>query len=162
MTMPADGLVLRDIHQPPVPPWWPPAPGWWIVGACVLLALAIAGWFAWRRRQRRRTHARMFDDAVAHAATPAAKIAAMSELLRRAARRIDPHADKLLGDDWLRFLDRGLKLPVFAAGAGTALRDGGYATVPALTQHDPVQEAARLGCTHILRGGTAVPLTLES
>jgi hypothetical protein len=126
MTMPADGLVLRDIHQSPAPPWWPPAPGWWIVGVCVLVTVAIAGWFVWRRRQRGRALARMFDDAVAHAATPAAKIAAMSELLRRAARRIDPHADKLLGDDWLRFLDRGLQRPLFATGVGSALRDGGY------------------------------------
>ena len=143
MTMPADGLVLRDIHQPPVPPWWPPAPGWWIVGACVLLALAIAGWFAWRRRQRRRAFARMFDDAVTHAATPAAKIAAMSELLRRAARRIEPQADKLLGDDWLRFLDRGLKLPVFAAGAGTALRDGGYRRDVSAGEVDALRQLTR-------------------
>ena len=143
MTMPADGLVLRDIHQPPVPSWWPPAPGWWIVGVCVLLALAIAGWFAWRRRQRRRALARMFDDAVAHAATPAAKIAAMSELLRRAARRMDPQADKLLGDDWLRFLDRGLKLPVFAAGAGTALRDGGYRRDVSAGEVDALQQLTR-------------------
>ena len=143
MTMPADGLVLRDIHQSPVPPWWPPAPGWWIVGACVRLALAIAGWFAWRRRQRRRVLARMFDDAVAHAATPAAKIAAMSELLRRAARRIDPQADKLLADDWLRFLDRGLKLPVFRAGAGTALRDGGYRRDVSAGEVDALRQLTR-------------------
>ena len=143
MTMPADGLVLRDIHQPPAPSWWPPAPGWWIVGVCVLLALAIAGWFAWRQRQRRRALARMFDDAVAHAATPAAKIAAMSELLRRAARRMDPQADKLLGDDWLRFLDRGLKLPVFAAGAGTALRDGGYRRDVSAGEVDALQQLTR-------------------
>ena len=43
-----------------------------------------------------------------------------------------------------------------------ALRHGGYATIPALTQRDPAQEAARLGCTHILRNGLAVPLNPES
>jgi hypothetical protein len=50
----------------------------------------------------------------------------MSELLRRAARQIDPGAGTLAGDEWLRFLDRGLPQPVFAAGAGALLRDGGY------------------------------------
>ena len=40
-----------------------------------------------------------------------------------------------------------------------ALRDEGYATVPALSGlDDPEAEARRLGCTHILRDGQAVPL----
>ena len=33
----AGELPLRDIHEPPAPPWWPPAPGWWIVLGIVLL-----------------------------------------------------------------------------------------------------------------------------
>lgn len=143
MTMQADGLVLLDIHQPPAPPWWPPGPGWWIVAACVLLAAAVAVWIAWRRRQRRRALARIFDDAVDHAATPAAKIAAMSELLRRAARRIDPQADKLLGDDWLRFLDKGMRVPAFAAGVGTALRDGGYRRDVSVVEVDALRQLTR-------------------
>ena len=49
----------------------------------------------------------------------------MSEQLRR-ARRVDANADRLEGDDWLRFLDRGMPQPVFAAGAGALLRDGGF------------------------------------
>ena len=39
-------LVLRDIHQPPAPPWWPPAPGWWMLAAFMLLAIAAWAWFA--------------------------------------------------------------------------------------------------------------------
>ncbi len=126
MNMQGDGLVLRDIHQPPTPAWWPPAPGWWLLAGCLLLVGLSAAWFAWRRRQRRRVFERMFDDAIVAAQTPPAKIAAMSELLRRAARGIDVDADKLLGDDWLRFLDRGSKQPTFAAGAGRMLCDGAY------------------------------------
>lgn len=143
MTMQADALVLRDIHQPPAPSWWPPAPGWWIVVACVLLAVVVALWFAWRRRRRRRALARMFDDAVDHAATPAARIAAMSELLRRAARRLDPAADKLLGDDWLRFLDKGLKVPTFAAGAGSVLRDGAFRRDVSALEVDALRQLTR-------------------
>jgi hypothetical protein len=119
-------LLLRDIHQPAAPPWWPPAPGWWLIGALLLLLVAFAGARAWRRHRRRRALQRLFDDALARAATPAAQVAAMSELLRRAARRRDPAADRLQGDAWLRFLDQGLKTPVFASTAGCVLHDGGY------------------------------------
>jgi LPXTG-motif cell wall-anchored protein len=124
--MQADALVLRDIHQPPAPPWWPPAPGWWLVMLGIAVLAGIAGWFAWRRRRRARAIACVFDTRLAQARTPSEEVAAMSELLRRAARRRDPDADKLLGDDWLRFLDTGLQAPVFATGAGAILRDGGY------------------------------------
>lgn len=48
-------------------------------------------------------------------------------------------------------------------GQSAALRREGYATIPALRDDaDPIQEAARLRCTHILRDGAAVPLTTES
>ncbi len=119
-------LVLRDIHQPPPPSWWPPAPGWWMLAAAMLLAFAAWAWWRRRKKTRRAAIARLFDDAVAAADTPAAKIAAMSEQLRRASRRVDANADRLEGDDWLRFLDRGMPQPVFAAGAGALLRDGGF------------------------------------
>ena len=119
-------LVLRDIHQPPPPSWWPPAPGWWMLAAALLLAFAAWAWWRRRKKTRRAAIARLFDDAVAAADTPAAKIAAMSEQLRRASRRVDANADRLEGDDWLRFLDRGMPQPVFAAGAGALLRDGGF------------------------------------
>ena len=119
-------LVLRDIHPPTAPPLWPPAPGWWVVAGLGLIVVAIVLWVVARRRRRRRALESLFDSAVDAAGTPAGKIAAMSELLRRASRRRDPDADKLQGDDWLRFLDEGLKMPVFAAGAGSILRDGGF------------------------------------
>ncbi len=48
-------------------------------------------------------------------------------------------------------------------GQGAALRESGFATLPALSDGpDPAEEARRLGCTHILRDGVAVPLTTES
>jgi len=119
-------LVLRDIHRPPPPSWWPPAPGWWILFAALLLALAAWTWWRRRRMARRAAIARLFDDAVSAVETPAEKIAAMSEQLRRASRRIDPEADRFEGEQWLQFLDRGLPQPLFAGGAGALLRDGGF------------------------------------
>jgi hypothetical protein len=120
------GLVLRDIHQPPAPGWWPPAPGWWAVGALLLAVLVVLVALAWRRRRRRQAIARLFDQAVAAADTPAAQVAAMSELLRRAARRRDPTADRLQGEAWLAFLDAGMRRPCFDGETGRLLLDGAY------------------------------------
>lgn len=122
----APELVLRDIHQPPAPPWWPPAPGWWIVAAVVASLLALAFWFALRRRRRQRAIVALFDEAVEQAPSPGAQVAAMSELLRRAARRRHPHADRLQGEDWLQLLDAGLEPPAFSQGAGRLLLEGGF------------------------------------
>ncbi|MBX9401846.1 DUF4381 domain-containing protein [Lysobacter sp. BMK333-48F3] len=119
-------LPLRDVHLPPAPSWWPPAPGWWLLAAA-LLAVVAAVWF-WRRRRARRHAAieRVFDQALAAAETPSAQVAAISELLRRAGRRRDPQADRLQGEAWLEFLDRGSKRRDFADGAGRMLLDGAY------------------------------------
>ena len=46
--------------------------------------------------------------------------------------------------------------------AASALRLQGYATLPALSPTaDPAAEAQRLGCTHLMRDGAAVPLSAE-
>jgi len=123
-------LVLRDIHQPPAPGWWPPAHGWWAVGALLLLVLALLAALAWHRRRRRQAVARLFDQSVAAAETPAAQVAAMSELLRRAARRRDPTADRLEGEAWLGFLnagvDAGSRRPRFEGEVGRLLLEGAY------------------------------------
>lgn len=136
-------LALRDIHQPPMPAWWPPAPGWWWLAAGVLLLVLGATFLYWRRRHRRAALERWFDRTVDAAHTPAAKLATISELLRRAARTIDPTADTLAGDAWLRFLDRGLDFPVFAAGAGALLRDGPFRREMSTTEVDAVRTLAR-------------------
>lgn len=124
-----DQLVLRDVHVPAAPPWWPPAPGWWIVAAAVFAAALVL--LAWSHRRRKRLQAwqKLFDEACA-LPLASAQVAAMSELLRRAARKVDPHADTLEGEAWLRFLDgdasRKKPRSDFAEGAGRLLLDGGY------------------------------------
>lgn len=134
-------LVLRDIHAPVAPPWWPPAPGWWLLAALLVLAVIAWGWWRRRRRARRQALFALFDAALAGAGTPAEEVAAMSELLRRAARRIEPQADRLQGEAWLEFLDReaaparrlrrpgGQQSPAphdFTRGPGRLLLDGAY------------------------------------
>lgn len=119
-------LVLRDIHQTPAPPWWPPAPGWWLLAAIVLLLVALAAWWAWRRRRRQQAIAALFDDTLARAPSPAAQVAQMSQLLRRAARRNNPDADRLRGEDWLLWLDGESSSAHFSQGCGRLLLDGGF------------------------------------
>lgn len=119
-------LILRDVHPGTPPAWWPPAPGWWMVFAGIVVVAGLLAWRASRRRRKRDAILHLFDDAVGGAGTPSQQVAAMSELLRRAARRTHPGADTLEGDDWLQVLDDGMPQPVFSAGAGELLRDGGY------------------------------------
>lgn len=117
-------LPLRDVHLPPPPGWWPPAAGWWWVGAALLCALALVLLIVARRRARRRRWLRLFEQDSA-GPTPAARIGAISALLRRAARRLDPRADTLQGEAWLQWLD-GRKGQDFSQGPGRVLLDGGF------------------------------------
>lgn len=123
---PAPTLQLKDVHPGIAPDWWPPAPGWWLLlGVALLLALWLGRWWLLRHR-RRRELARYFDETLARTASPPAQVAAMSELLRRAARRIDPRADRLQDEAWLAFLDAGMKPPAFLHGPGALLVDGAF------------------------------------
>ena len=140
----ADGLLLRDIHQPPPPPWWPLAPGWWVVAALLALGVVILAWRGWRRHQRRRAIERLFDDAVAAAPTPAGRVAAISELLRRAARRLHPDADTLAPDAWLRVLDAGATGPRFDDALGELLHDGAFRREVAAQDAERLRQAARV------------------
>lgn len=123
--MSAAQLALRDVHLSATPSWWPLAPGWWMVIAAAVVLLAIPAFFYWRRARRQRRWMAMFDAALAAMDTPASRLAAASGMLRRAARRVDPDAASLQGEEWLRFLD-GAKRHDFSKGEGHLLLDGGY------------------------------------
>jgi hypothetical protein len=132
---PQDAPQLRDIHLPPDPGWWPPAPGWWLLSIALL---ALVAWLvlrarrAWRiRRWRRLLLAELERAVVEHAshADPARFAAAVSRLLRRAARQLDARAAALQGEQWLAFLDARLPRAApatFGALAGSALVDAPY------------------------------------
>ena len=145
-------LRLHDVHAGSAPAWWPPAPGWWVALALVGIVLALLAWWRIRRRRRDAAILRLFDLAVADAGSPSRQVAAMSELLRRAARRKDAGAATLDGEDWLRFLDAGLPQPVFSAGAGALLRDGGFRTDVAANEVDALRVVARARFLDWMRG----------
>lgn len=147
----ADPLPLLEPHLSAPPPLWPPAPGWWLVAALLLIA-SIA--FAVRRhRDRRRTreYQRFFDDSLGAADGAPARIALMSELLRRAARRRDPAADRLVGDDWLRFLDDGQRIPAFSAGVGRSLLEGGFRRDVGEQEYAALREIVRERFVELMR-----------
>lgn len=150
-----DQLVLRDVHVPAAPSWWPPAPGWWIAAAVVLAVGLVLFVWSHRRRKRLRTWQTLFDEACA---LPQAseQVAAMSELLRRAARKVDRHADTLEGEAWLRFLDgeasRKNRRNDFAGGAGRLLLDGGYRRDVDEEQLAIVKSLARMRFLELMAG----------
>ncbi|PPU39568.1 DUF4381 domain-containing protein [Xanthomonas arboricola] len=151
--MAPQSLPLRDVHLPPSPSWWPPAPGWWLVIAAVVLVLGTAGWWWWRRRQRQRLWLAAFDAELQRATTPAQRLAALSIVLRRAARSVDAQADRLPGEAWLQFLDgRKSKTHAFSQGPGRALLDGGFQRMPTVTDLDAVQALARQRFLDLMRG----------
>lgn len=104
------GPELRDIHLPPAPGWWPPAPGWWLLGGLLLLAMWLVArrWQRFRQRARRRAALMAMLDAVvdAHMQSPPVLAAALHDLLRRAARRLDPSAATQRGKAWRATLAR--------------------------------------------------------
>ena len=135
-------LVLRDIHLSNAPGWWPPAPGWWLVAGAVLLL--VAGLLAWRlRRLRHRRRLLALFDRETGLADPAATVAAISSLLRRAARQHHPGADRLEGEAWLALLDQGRDVPRFAGTLGELLLQGAFRRDPPAEDVAALRQAAR-------------------
>lgn len=100
-------LPLRDVQLPPAPGLWPPAPGWWLVAAVVLLLVAIPVLLRARRLRRERAWQRQFDDELQAAGEGPLRLAALVELLRRAARANRAGSELLQGEAWLQVLDPG-------------------------------------------------------
>ncbi|MDO5505577.1 MAG: DUF4381 family protein [Pseudoxanthomonas suwonensis] len=125
--MSAASLPLRDIHLHAAPAWWPPAPGWWLLLAALVLVIVIVGTRWLRRRRHRRTLEALFDRSLATADTPVAQVAAMSELLRRAARRVDVGADRLDAAGWRALLAADSRnVPPLSPEQVAMLVEGGY------------------------------------
>jgi len=151
--MSPQSLPLRDVHLPPPPSWWPLAPGWWLVIAVIVLVLGSAWVWWWRRRQRQRRWLAIFNAQLQRATTPAQRLAAVSVLLRRAARNVDPQADRLQGDAWLQFLDgRKSKEYVFSQGRGRVVLEGGFQRAPAVDDLPAVEALARQRFLTLMRG----------
>lgn len=136
-------LPLKAMHTGVAPAWWPPAPGWWLVTAVVIVLVAGVAYWALRRHRYRVALERWFDAELAGATSTQDQAAVISALLRRAARRIDPQADRLQSIEWLRFLDVGMQPPVFEQRLGVLLTEGVYQREMDAASLDALRMAAR-------------------
>ncbi len=148
--MQAQELVLRDVHVPAAPSLWPPAPGWWLVVLAVALIVGAAWWWRRQRRLRRQAWLKLFEEARDQPSS-AAQVAAISELLRRAARRVDASADHLQGEAWLAFLD-GKDSRDFSDGAGRLLLEGGFRKDVPAAELEAVSALARVRFLELMAG----------
>ena len=139
-------LPLRDVHLPSAPGWWPLAPGWWLVIAAVLLVVAVIAALYLIKQRRLRRWRQVFDQQISASENGPSRLAAASELLRRASRRVDAQAVLLHGDAWLKFLD-GRKGEAFSNGEGRVLLEGGFR--PQMDA-ETVERACRLARTRFL------------
>ncbi|GAB6195571.1 DUF4381 family protein [Lysobacter xanthus] len=145
-----DGLILRDLHRPPAPPFWPPAPGWWMLATAIALAALVALVVRRRRARARARWSAAFDASLAHAAMPTARLAVASELLRRAARTVRVDADRLDGEPWLAFLDTPATR--FLEGPGRLLLDGPFRADVDAAQAGVAVELARRRFVSLMTG----------
>jgi len=123
-------LPLKDIYMPPAPAIWPLAPGWWVVLVVTAIALFVAARWGWRRYRRRACRRRLqtlFDQSLVSAAEPSARLAIISQLLRRAARSAaGDAAAQLTGEPWLHWLDGEDPERPFSNGPGRVLLHGPF------------------------------------
>lgn len=119
---PASLANLRDIVTPAPVPWWPLAPGWWFlltVSGLIAVLVALYQWRRWRANAYRRAGLR--------ALCGAEDVAAIAEILKRAALVAFPRTQvaSLTGSAWVAWLAETGGRPVPTA-VSQALSVGAY------------------------------------
>lgn len=109
-------VAIRDIHLPDAILWWPPGPGWWF-----LLFLCVAGlvallWYLKRHKYRalQKAASKELDQlyqSYRHHYDARRFVKDLSVLLRRISitRYGSINVANLTGEEWLEFLDKGLR-----------------------------------------------------
>jgi hypothetical protein len=124
---------LHDVVAPPPVSWAPQTVGWAVLAGILVLLAAWLGWRAWRKARANRYRKVALAEIERVAETlrddPAAALAAVNEILKRAALTAWPRAEvaSLAGPIWLEFLDSTSTGRDFRDGPGRALADRVYA-----------------------------------
>jgi hypothetical protein len=98
---------LAPSHAPPPASWWPLAPGWWALATLIVIAIAGALAWWWRRPLRlRRAALRELKQLEAAAADDAALARGLQQLVRRfaVARFGRAAVAGLSGERWIGFV----------------------------------------------------------
>lgn len=136
---------LRQLPLPAPVSYWPQTWGWLVLLA---VALALAGWAAWRmaRRHRRnryrRAGLRMLEALRRAVQSDPLAARALPDLLKRVGLSSVAEVDRarvgaLQGAEWVAFMDQGIA--VFPADAGVLLRALAYAPPETLRAIDPAR-----------------------
>ena len=102
--------ALHDIVEPAAPALLPPAPAWYVLAVALILVVAMALRWLWRRRQagayRRQALLELAALRELSIATPHERISALATLLRRVALHgvARKQVASLSGDAWIAYL----------------------------------------------------------
>jgi len=102
---------LKDIHLPADVSYWPPAWPWWLLVALILICIGLLIWQrkrqAWRRAALKQFNQIKWqqDQKPYRQCNKLLKQIAMQKISRECAQ--------LSGEQWLHFLDKQVKKPVF-------------------------------------------------
>lgn len=113
---------LKDIQIPQSIGVWPLAGGWWILIIIASVMSLCLFWWVWQRYRRNRAKKRalvllnQFKRSQTYRNDAAATASYLSALLRRVAIAYYPRHEVagLSGNQWLEFLDKHAKKPLFA------------------------------------------------
>ena len=111
---------LRDIVEQVPVSWWPLAAGWWVLGAVLLVVIALIVF--WRVQQWR---SNAYRRAALGELESAASVAEISEILKRTALAVFPRAEvaSLSGAAWTDWLGQAVDGEVPVA-VGESLAQG--------------------------------------
>ena len=134
--------ALKDIHLPEAISVWPPALGWWLVCALLLLTLALGLYYglkSYRKQAYRRAALKALVQLEQGYMQPGYSLlkdrsleSSLVHLLKRTALSAYPRSDvaRLIGDEWLCFMDDKAGMNVFNTELGRRLQDNRFAPQP--------------------------------
>jgi len=120
---------LHAVAEPPPVSWMPQTAGWIVLAIILVAIFIVVTWRQWRRRMRDqyRREALAELDRIEAAASERLPLE-VAALIRRTALACEGRkaVAAMVGDDWLRYLDRSQGGTMFSDGPGRILATAPY------------------------------------